>query len=338
MSCAHKEWGVTSYFYKFLEQTYMSNTVLEGIDGWLYLSGGSNNLISYYQEKNKFSKEHINAWHKILKKRFLSLKNNGIDYIHLFVPNKLSVYPEFAGIPLGNFTKHPIQAFMDSFDEVNCQYYAHKNCIINPIPLYHEKKKKFLLYWKTDTHWTFWGCYFAYLLICEKIGILPNQDLMNRNYGESDLVLDLGGKIVPQVKERARFYQILKYAKRTYANEIVKYKEKNGMENEITLHVGSQVIFQNNEALCPQKIILFGDSFSEYRPVLLTGLLAETFKEVHYVWSTSIDFDYVWSIMPDIVITEIVERFMPQVPGDNFKLKAYAKDKLSKFRIKQLSD
>jgi hypothetical protein len=196
--------------------------------------------------------------------------------------------------------------------------------------LFKKKKKEYLLYWKTDTHWTFWGCYFAYLLICEKIGVTPNQDLINRTYGEAELILDLGGKIVPKVKEKARFYHVIKDARRVFANEIVKYKEENGMENEITLHVGSQVIFQNFKALCPQKVVLFGDSFSEYRPVFLTGLLAETFKEVHYIWSTSIDFNYVWSIMPDIVITEIVERFMPQVPGDNFQLKTYVKNKLDK--------
>ena len=302
--------------------------VLKGLNGWLFLNGGSNNLISFYQEKNKFDSKLVNKWHNLLGKRYNMLKSRGIAYFHLFVPNKLSVYPEYAGIPLMNFEGRPIQAFMNSFHERKHQDILYRKCIIDPITLFNEKKKEYLLYWKTDTHWTFWGCYFAYLLICEKIGISPNQDLMNRNYGEVELILDLGGKIDPQVKERARFYHVLKEAKRIYANEIVKYKEENGKENEITLHVGSQVIFQNQKSLSPQKVILFGDSFSEYRPVFLTGLLAETFYEVHYIWSTSIDFDYVWSIMPDIVITEIVERFMPQVPVDNFDLENYVENKM----------
>ena len=78
---------------------------------------------------------------------------------------------------------------------------------------------------------------------------------------------------------------------------------------------------------------MFGTSFSEYRPCLLTGILAETFSEVHFVWSTNLDWSYIKKIQPDIVLTEIVERFIPEVPSDNFNLKEYAGRKISKIGL-----
>ena len=52
-------------------------------------------------------------------------------------------------------------------------------------------------------------------------------------------------------------------------------------------------------------------------------MMAETFSEVHFVWSTSLDYSYIESVAPDIVFTEIAERFMPKVPTDNFNLEKY---------------
>ena len=305
--------------------------VLVGTDGWLFLKKGSNSLISYYQEPNKFDTNLVNAWCNLLRNRYNLLKRGkGIEYFHLFVPNKLTVYPEYSGIELNHFKGHPVCVLMKSFAKEKKSSAALRECVINPLSFYQQKKKEYLLYWKTDTHWTFWGCYWAYALLCEKIGIPPNHDLMLRNFGEANLILDLGGKIVPPVKEKARFYHTIQDSKRIYANKLVKYKENNNLENDIGLHIGSHVIYENHKVPNARKVILFGDSFSEYRPHLLTGLLAETFKEVHFIWSTSIDFSYVWSQQPDIVITEIVERFMPQVPTDNFSLEQYVQDKLGR--------
>lgn len=93
-------------------------------------------------------------------------------------------------------------------------------------------------------------------------------------------------------------------------------------------HLGSNVVFQNENTLNKKKVVVFGDSFSEYRPQYITGALAETFSEVHFVWTTSIDYDYVKREKPDIVITEIVERFMPKVPDDSFCLEDHVKNQI----------
>jgi hypothetical protein len=103
------------------------------------------------------------------------------------------------------------------------------------------------------------------------------------------------------------------------SNAIVNYKEKHGLENDVGFHVGSNVVFVNREPNANDKVIvLFGDSFAEYRPHLLTGMLAETFRELHFVWSISIDWNYVKRVKPDIVVSEATERFMTTLPDDGF--------------------
>jgi len=43
--------------------------VLIGLNGWLFLKRGANNLVAYYKEKNKFNAVLVNAWHRLLNER-----------------------------------------------------------------------------------------------------------------------------------------------------------------------------------------------------------------------------------------------------------------------------
>jgi hypothetical protein len=298
-----------------------------GKNGWLFLVGGSNNLIDYYRNPNLFGGRLLDAWISLLKKRVEYFENKKIQYVHLIVPNKLTVYPEHYDGTLEFFSSSPLQKLHRNIVERNeAKVLSH---IINPTNYYLKIKETNQLYWKTDTHWTFYGAFGAYQLICEKLGIKANVDLLKRHGPKVNFVMDLGGKLVPPLSEEVVFFKLLKDAKRVYANELVEYKEENKLENDADLHVGSNVVFKNEASPNSQKVIIFGDSFSEYRPHLLTGIIAETFREVHFVWSVGLDYKYIEKVKPDIVITEIVERFLPRVPSDDFDLEKYCKSKLA---------
>ena len=49
-------------------------------------------------------------------------------------------------------------------------------------------------------------------------------------------------------------------------------------------------------------------------------MLSETFRNVHFVWSTGLDWDLIERIRPNIVITEIAERFMSTLPKDDLNV------------------
>lgn len=83
--------------------------------------------------------------------------------------------------------------------------------------------------------------------------------------------------------------------------------------------------------------MLFGDSFSECREHLLTGMLAETFREVHFIWNPNIDYEYVNFIQPDVVITELAERFMTRVPADKLDIQSFAAERLANYKVKAIN-
>jgi hypothetical protein len=83
------------------------------------------------------------------------------------------------------------------------------------------------------------------------------------------------------------------------------------------------VIFENERAPDPRSVLMFGDSFAEYRPGLLTAMLAETFWRMHFVWSSSVDYAIVDRAHADLVVTVLAERFHPVVPSDDLDLADY---------------
>ena len=59
-------------------------------------------------------------------------------------------------------------------------------------------------------------------------------------------------------------------------------------------------------------------------------MFAETYAEVQFIWNANMDIDLVKSVKPDIVISELAERFMPKtIPTDSFSLVTYEDQILS---------
>lgn len=316
------------------QEQYVNGDTLIGKDGWLFLAGGGNAPLDYYLNKIEFGGNLIRGWCELLRER--QHKLIGIKYVHLFVPNKESVYDHKTGLdPIPSPGSPLISLFRNASGD---QRKTLEDICINPIAYFKRIRESFQLYWKTDSHWTPSGCYAAYQLICSRLGISPLADLLSRPFTEGTIALDLGAKLTPQVKETARFYNLCKNSYCSEANELVNFKKEHNLENEPGLHVGSRVKFTNPNAHSKLKIIIFGDSFSEYRPSLLTGMLAETFYETHFVWSTSLDYKFIGEIAPDIVITEIAERFMPIVPEDKFNVSSYPLQRIADFKKQNSND
>jgi hypothetical protein len=168
--------------------------------------------------------------------------------------------------------------------------------------------------------------------LCESIGAQPHPEIPNAPVGSAMLMLDLGSKLTPPVEEEYFVKYFLRDAKRAFANEIILYKERENAHDAPGLHVGSHIVFRNDTSASDKRtIVLFGDSYSEYRTHQLTGLLAETFAETHFIWSSNIDWDYVRSAKADIVVTEMAERFMNLVPDDTFQVREFAAARLAQF-------
>jgi hypothetical protein len=50
-------------------------------------------------------------------------------------------------------------------------------------------------------------------------------------------------------------------------------------------------------------------------------MLAETAREVEFIWSSNLDWAYIKRAQPDIVVYDLVERFMTMVANDRLSLR-----------------
>ena len=292
----------------------LEEEVLAGTDGWLFLVGGTNQVANAYLDENGEFDGIIAQWAQRLKARREAANAIGARYCHLIAPEKLSIYGDRIEVLKlarnnGLGARLSRAAATSGIEEV----------VANPTNYMERMKNDYLLYWKTDTHWTFHGCLCAYQILCGKLGIKPSIEIGSARYQTGTITLDLGAKMDPPITELFTLADFVRKARLVSSNALVNYKVKHDRENDAGLHVGSNVVYVNfSDTAVPRKVVLFGDSFAEYRPHLLTGMLAETFAEVHFVWSTSIDWTYVNRVKPDILLTEATERFLTRVPDDRF--------------------
>jgi alginate O-acetyltransferase complex protein AlgJ len=291
--------------------------VHRGGDGWLFLVGGSNQVLNYYQTPDAFPEATVQEWLALLRDRRERCRGLGATYVHLIAPEKLTVYHDKFNGELPYLSQTPALRLPAAALDAGLA-----DVVVDVLPYFMQQKANYKLFWQTDTHWTFQGCLCAYQILCSHLGVMPAATIQgSRAVPRGPLVLDLGAKLSPPVAEEFETVSVLNAARRVAVNPLVAYKERTQRENEAGLHVGSNVVFCNNRVDAIDKtVVLFGDSFAEYRPHLFTGMLAETFRETHFVWSTSVDWSYVERFKPDLLITEAAERFASVVPTDDFDL------------------
>jgi len=303
------------------------NGVHVGKDGWLFLTGGSNDVLRLFTDQTVFTAAHAKGWAERLFQRQQRLGKMGVEYFHMWAPDKLALYRHKVNFDPDILVVDPTKMVLDETVAMNAG-----TLFIDPLPELQAQRGQHLLYWKTDSHWTYRGACAAYQAICQRLEVAQVADLTERPIISSELILDLGGKLVPPRKESWGGAQVLRDAKVVYRNEMVKLLGILQAGLAAPMLRGTSIAFQNARATCDKRrVLLFGDSFSEYRPHLLTGLLAETFRNVLFVWSSSIDYGLVEDFCPDIVITETAERFVTMLPDDCFDLSVFVSERLTNF-------
>ncbi|WP_091972672.1 alginate O-acetyltransferase AlgX-related protein [Methylobacterium gossipiicola] len=288
-----------------------------GQEGWLFLIGGSNGVLAQYRA-TPARWWRLRAWAKLIEARAARARGLGIRYVHTLVPEKLSVYDhrtddlgfEAGRSPARRLARRLLDnpAFVDLVGPMRAARDG-------PVPLYY----------RTDTHWNYDGCLLAYRILLRACGAVPPADLFDRPRFETTRVRDLGDKLADQPTETASHGIIDRDARRHYASPLVEAYEAAGRAPD--LHVGAHVVYRNDSpGADPRTVVLFGDSYAHFAPIMLTGLLAETFREVHFVWSSSLDWTYIESVRPDLLLFEMAERFLTRVPDDRFDIRAFQKD------------
>ncbi|MGB5636026.1 MAG: hypothetical protein WBM86_25055 [Waterburya sp.] len=277
-------------------------SAIVGKQGWIYISSGTNHLMEYHIGQRRLPLLKINQWEQLLADRIKWHNSQKIKYQHIFIPNKIAVYPEYYPYHLDIKGNRPILQLQQKCRQL----------FTYPLDIFFRYKNYFRLYEKQDCHWSFWGCYFTYKLLCQKFEIAPNAELLDFPIEIVQEKGDLGGKFG--------------LTEKTLQTNL-KFNSRIIHDNRVINHCNQGSIrVLKNTSISYGKMIIFGDSFSnpgkpnytsQNRLIArLSSLFAETLNEVHFVWTPWIDYDYIEQEKPDFVLTEIAERFLVRVPDD----------------------
>jgi alginate O-acetyltransferase complex protein AlgJ len=300
----------------------LSLMVHVGRDGWLFLVGGSNDPLSLYR-RSAARRSLIWRWTRLIHSRARRCRGLGIRYLHVPIPEKLAVYHDkLNGLDVDPSLglARPLARLMP---DVCLDLRSHLVA----------GRARSETYLRLDTHWTSDGCRIGHDAICAEVGApyrwrMEDRPLMTF----PDQPGDLGSKMNPLVREPAAQREILRDAQCIFLNPLVHKAMSNGRAAD--LHQGAHIVFRNEAADAdPRIVVLLGDSYASFLATGLTAMLAETFREVHFLWHTWVDWAYVERVRPDLLIVEMAERFLVEVPpiDGSLDVDAFANSKMADF-------
>ncbi len=292
-----------------------SDRVYRGKDGWWYYTLDENLKIATGEYTlttdilEEILQNHLKIRDKLLKK--------GIEYIIILPTSKVSIYPEYLGFGNGKITTTPVDVVADYLEtHSDLKIIRLKQTLINA-------KDKGQVYFKSDTHWTYYGANIAYQKIISDMNLwgLCDTKSISVKYeegtykGEFSQMLGNSNAIAAE----ATTYSVISNPSAIKDNQTQRY----GDIMRILENRGHQLpwyYYINKKLSKSPSVMLFGDSMAGSWN--FTESLAENFSEFLYIWSYDIYEELVDYVKPNVVIYEMTERFLNSFPQKNIQFLA----------------
>ena len=280
----------------FVLKTSGSDAVVIGKNGWHFFREHPN--LNELRNAKLFSEDGVRKWAKALQARSDFAKQHGAKYVFVLAPDTKTVYPDQlpAWIPAQESRSRTDQLFEELAAHTDVQF-------IDLRPTLKEVRDE-PIYYRTDTHWTELGAFYAYQAIMAKMRVLFPEQAENFNplplsyfyivpttfSGDLAIMLGLQGlvteetiSLVPHTTWQATMRQ-------------GKYTERN-------------FVTENLQRPHAPKLLLFRDSFVN----ALQAPLAEHFSTTRFRWSYAFERRHIIRDKPDIVIQIMVERMLAEL-------------------------
>lgn len=261
--------------------------IAEGDENWLFLRRYENlEILALMTDLSMWGKTHLPSLVAQFESRHARLSKRGIPYFVAIAPEKATIYPErlppshrLADPSAGQMlTRGCAQAGIDAID-LAMQLRSAKGALD--------------LYYRTDSHWTYYGAYIAYCAIIEAVKKVLDVTEVGPHevvFTDKDGFGDLGVHLVP---ERRGLLQTVDCKSRLVSTAIQAYDRR---EHAFAVHT------------CEEgrgKALVLRDSFTTF----LGPFLSRTFAETVYVAPpVAMMDDMIDDLKPDIVIHECSER------------------------------
>ena len=316
--------------------------VVAADDGWLFDAEAVAQLACTDADGSQASQTSAAAlasaaadrWQQQLNSDSDWLAQQGIRYKHMTVPDKLTVYPEHCAAQLALSAQSPSH-------RLHARYRNRLPCLLDSSAYLLRQKVNFPIFWKNDTRWTPWAAYMTYQMLCGQLSVKSNPQLLGYAHTEVSQAMNLDDDTRSAVGDSVRHYRFARYSRIRYQNPLAQARTRLFSPNDAALSrnslgQGAVSVFENRHAdATPLSVVIFGDANSADDRSLLTGMLAETFAEVHFVWATGIDRDYVNRVKPDIVMTQVSEMQLLQLPAETLRVDSLATQSLQHLALQQ---
>lgn len=248
----------------------------EGREGWFFSKVYRDLDIAYgtYEVTDEMLHDFCRTQEKIRDR----LKTQGIDYILVVVPDKVSIYPEHIDCVDVGVEDTPIDKLEDYFNS-----HSDIKIVVLKDVLLSAKTDEDVFYHIDALHWNTYGQFVGYREIMRKMagwGYDVKGDVKIRRYfGEWE-----GGETLNMV---------------AVANPLSSIDER----GDLVVHINTSV---NNN------IRMLGFGNSQFYTGIMSDLFGEECKEYAYVWNESIMQDYIDEYKPNVIVLEIIEAKLNQ--------------------------
>ena len=282
------------------------DSAILGKEGFLFLVGGSNDVIGQYSPDKRDEFDVSDRWINLITSRLEQSASRGARYHQIIIPEKISILSDLFPKPVASPTR-----LLDLLE---------KECICRFGDAIHTSARH--LFWsladrrpawkKTDSHLAPFGSFTIFKSFLRRLYGLETPELVFRKnaVGVGDLSFRLFGLFLPET-----FFEADPSSMPSFVHTAQKVSESSP---EPGAHIGYRQVWHNPQAPIAEKVVVFGNSFFslvENGQSNLSWWFSRWFRDFHFVWTNEVHWDYVEKESPQLVLWQGVERFLRIVPG-----------------------
>lgn len=300
--------------------SYSNGNVLIGKSGWSFIK--KNNSMKNFSNTQLFSVDEKASILEYLKGLHNWCYRNNKKFYFIICPDKHRIYGDFYPDTIKKVNPDSVSKMADLVS------YIRENSEINMIYpvdelLLEKGKGSGLLYWKNDTHWNFYGGYIGY----KSLANMMDADLGRKEYVFSSWneVTNAKGdlnKLCPEYvhedydtvyfsPDNCFHFKNFEWDWDEGMYVAKDFKDFSSSNREFTYYPDSRT--ENDFAF--GKAVVYRDSYF----VSMKPYFAENFRDVTYFWRQDVRKSDVECLKnSDIVVYEVVERYVPSMVGLRF--------------------
>lgn len=277
------------------------DVVLEGEEGFLFLSGGRHNPLRFAQASDAVKPESLMRFWANIQQRQAQLERRGIRFAHLIAPDKHSVCQEVFPVEVKTSLGERYLAAAPDPDLLQWVTYPRQQ-------LANDFRRHC---YRVDTHYRPSGTLVMLRELLALAGgpdavqLLPTDEQLSFSSREA-WAGDLGSKLSPAWTEDCKRL-ILPHSVQHFCNTL-----PGGNNGIIDLYINLEKSNPSTHQPSLGRVLVSGDSYGRD----IARALALICQEVLFVRTPFLHIDLADAMQPDLVITENAERYLSNVTSD----------------------